>query len=56
MVADSVQSRIDAGIVRAALGPVPPLRLLPEPLFEQSYVSRTLQVYQAREAETLTPR
>ena len=56
MVADAVQSRIDAGIVRAALGPVPPLRFLPEPLFERPYVSRTLQVYEAREAEPLTPR
>jgi len=56
VVADAVQSRIDAGIVRAALGPVPPLRFLPESLFARPYVSRTLQVYQAREAEPLTPR
>ena len=56
MVADSVQSRIDAGIVRAAPGPVPPVRFFPEPLFARPYASGTLQVYEARDAESLTPR
>jgi hypothetical protein len=49
VVADSVQSRIEEGIVHAAPGPVPPRRFFPEPLFSRPYVSGTLQVYEARE-------
>jgi hypothetical protein len=50
VAADSVQSRIEAGIVHAAPGRVPPLRFFPEPLFARVFESATLQVYEAREA------
>ena len=51
IAADAVQSRIEAGFVRAEVGPVASWRLFPAELFERPYASSTLQVYAAREAE-----
>ena len=57
IAADAVQSRIEAGFVYAAPGPVPARRFFPPELFERPYVSATLQVYEAREvARRLSPR
>lgn len=49
VVADAVQSRVEAGFVRASLGAVPRRRLFPEDLFELRFVNDALQVYEARE-------
>lgn len=48
VVADNVQSRIEAGFVRAAVGPVPRRRLFPEALFELRYSNAAMHVYEAR--------
>ncbi len=48
VVADSVQSSVDDGIVGPTLGPVPRRRLFPEALFELRFVNGAMQVYEAR--------
>lgn len=48
VVADAVQSRIEAGLVHAVPGPVPPVLFFPAELFQRIYLSPTLQVYEAR--------
>ena len=49
VAADAVQSRIDGGFASADLRPVPPRLLFPPEIFERTYLSASLQVYQARE-------
>jgi hypothetical protein len=49
VVADAVQSRVDAGFVPAALGAVPRRRLFPQELFALRFVNDAMQVYEARE-------
>jgi hypothetical protein len=48
LVADSVQSSVDVGIVGPTLGPVPRRRLFPQALFELRFVNGAMQVYEAR--------
>jgi hypothetical protein len=50
VAADAVPSRVEAGFVYAAPGPVPKHRFFPAELFARPYASGTLQVYEAREA------
>jgi hypothetical protein len=45
VVADNVQSRIVAGFVEVALGPVPARPLLPGPLFRPEFANRAMHVY-----------
>lgn len=49
VVADSVQSRIEAGLVIAAVGPVPSRPLLPDELFTRRFANGAMHVYEARE-------
>ena len=49
VVADVVQSRIEAGLVYAAPGPVPPRRFFPDELFALRFANGAMQVYEARE-------
>jgi hypothetical protein len=49
VVADFVQSRVEAGLVVAALGAVPPRALLSEELFTRRFRNGALHVYEARE-------
>jgi hypothetical protein len=49
IAADSVQSRIEGGLVHAQVGPVLPRLLFPAELFERTHASATLQVYEARD-------
>ena len=49
VVADSVPSRIDSGIVFATPAPLPPLRFFPEELFALRFANGALQVYEALE-------
>jgi hypothetical protein len=49
VVADAVQSRIEAGLVVASIGPVPPGVLLPEELFARRFRNGAMHVYEARE-------
>jgi hypothetical protein len=49
VVADAVQSRVEAGLVVASLGAVPPRFLLPEELFTRRFRNGALHVYEARE-------
>ena len=48
VVADAVQSRVDAGFVLASPGRVPGRRLFPEDLFELRFANAALHVYEAR--------
>ena len=48
IVADSVQSRVESGLVLATVGPVPGKRLFPEELFELRFANAALHVYEAR--------
>jgi len=48
VVADSVQSSVEDGVVGARLGAVPRRRLFPESLFELRFVNDAMQVYEAR--------
>jgi hypothetical protein len=48
IVADSVQSSVDDGIVGPTLGPVSQRRLFPESLFDLRFVNGAMQVYEAR--------
>jgi hypothetical protein len=52
VVADAVQSRVEAGFALASLGPVPPRRLFPEELFARRFVNGAVQVYEARPRAT----
>jgi len=45
VVADSVQSRIQAGLLEVAIGPVPAPPLLPPPWFRPVFVNRALHIY-----------
>ena len=45
VVADNVQSRIAAGFVEVALGPVPARPLLPGTLFQRAFANRAIHVY-----------
>jgi len=49
VVADAVQSGIDAGFVRASLAAVPRRRLFPPALFKLRFVNDAMQVYEALE-------
>jgi hypothetical protein len=49
IAADAVQSRIEGGFVHAQVGSVLPRLLFPAELFERTYESATLQVYEARD-------
>jgi hypothetical protein len=49
VVADAVQSRVEAGLVHASVGAVPPRLLLPEELFARRFQNAALHVYEARE-------
>jgi hypothetical protein len=51
VVADAVQSRVEAGLVVASIGPVPPRFLLPEELFARRFRNGAMHVYEAREDE-----
>jgi len=48
IVADAVQSRVEAGFVLAAPRPVPRRRLFPEALFDLRFVNPAMHVYEAR--------
>jgi len=48
VVADSVQSSVEEGVVGARLGAVPRRRLFPESLFDLLFVNGAMQVYEAR--------
>ena len=48
VVADSVQSSVEEGVVGASLGAVPRRRLFPKSLFELRFVNGAMQVYEAR--------
>jgi hypothetical protein len=49
VAADAVQSRVEAGFVFAAPGPVPPRLFFPPALFERTHQGPALQVYEARD-------
>jgi hypothetical protein len=49
VVADAVPTAIEAGYVWIRPAPVPPRRLLPEPLFERLFANAAIHVYEARE-------
>jgi hypothetical protein len=51
VVADAVQSRVEAGLVVASLGAVPTRLLLPEGLFTRRFRNGAMHVYEAREDE-----
>ena len=56
VVADNVQSRIAAGFVEVALGPVPARPLLPRPLFRPEFANRAMHVYRLLDPPPLSPR
>ena len=49
VVADAVQSRVEAGLVLASVGAVPPRLLLPDELFTRRFRNGALHVYEVRE-------
>ena len=49
VVADAVQSSVEAGFVHVSLGAVPRGRLFPQELFELRFVNDAMQVYEARD-------
>jgi hypothetical protein len=51
VVADAVQSRIQAGFVVASVGGVPSRLLLPDELFARRFRNGALHVYEAREGD-----
>jgi hypothetical protein len=50
VVADSVQSSIESGVLRVAIGPVPPRALLPPAWFRPVFANRVMHVYRLEEA------
>jgi hypothetical protein len=52
VVADSVQSRIDAGFLEVTIGPVPGRPLLPAAWFRPVFVNRSMHVYRLDGART----
>jgi hypothetical protein len=53
-VADSVQSRVEAGFLKVEIGTVPGRRLLPPPYYQPVFANRAMHVY--RVADEGTPR
>ena len=51
VVADAVQSRVEAGFVVASVGAVPSHLLLPDDLFTRRFRNGALHVYEAREGD-----
>jgi hypothetical protein len=49
VVADAVQSRVEAGLVHASVGAVPARSFFPDDLFARLFANGAMQVYEARE-------
>ena len=50
VVADAVQSRIEAGLIYAAPAPVPPRLFFPDELFARPFANGAMHVYEARDS------